>query len=164
MTPAFVRAPLFFLPPLFFVIGALSLFWLGPSLPPPPCLRPALTSNFHLGGHESLLLFSILNALPSVHPVHPPPSPFCLCLSLFSSLHLSLASLSLFAFKEAACSKKKKKKKRASQSFVRLASVCAQPSVLRLLNPGTGLGEKGRLPSCKGPFSPPYLSPPFCAK
>lgn len=95
-------------------------FWLCPPLPPPPSpLSPSpMTSHSYLGGHESQIPLSILNALPSVRLsiLYPP-----LFLSLFSYLHLSFAFLPLSAFK-----KQEAEKRRAGPLCVRPQFVLSQ--------------------------------------
>lgn len=111
---------------------------------------PALTSSFHLGGCESLFLLSF-SSHPSI--LRPPPfmSP---CLPQAS---ICPSPLSLYL--------PLKKQHAVKRSWLLLCelwpTVCAQRSVLHLLNPGAGSSSKGRLGSCKGPFSSPSLLTPF---
>lgn len=126
------------------------MFWAGPTSSSASGSAPVLTSNFHLGGRESPLPLSF-SQRPSVlrpPPLMPPPSPQASICPSPLSLYLPL-----------------KKQRAVKRGWLLLCApwptVCAQRSDLHLLNPGAGPGSKGRLGSCKGPFSSPSLLPPF---
>lgn len=126
------------------------MFRAGPTYSSASGSAPVLTSNFHLGGRESPLPLSF-SQRPSVlrpPPLMPPPSAQASICPSPLSLYLPL-----------------KKQGAVKRGWLLLCAlwptVCAQRSVLHLLNPSAGPGSKGRLGSCKGPFSSPSLLPPF---